>query len=283
MDRGVIYYLHGNGYLPRLLASVASLRHSGNYWPVTVCVSSELSSDIADGFAKCAIVAPVIVQPIYPVLINGKICASATKSQLHRYSHAQKTIFLDCDTIVIADLEGLWPQSSEVVVTNYAGWACRGGLARARWVRWKPFVPRSLYNRIMIQNSPMLNSGAFGFARNTAIMEPWHRLVVSSAGAFEWCNFVGDDELMLQLLLPDYAYRLLDDSWNCSNRHGLNWDKAKIIHYNKSSHLKGRGKTAWAEAFGYCWKNNVANCRSWLPSIATQYELAVIGVKKAVA
>ena len=79
--------------------------------------------------------------------------------------------------------------------------------------------------------------------------------------AFYFC-----DEISLQLLLPHYPHKLLDDRFNCSPTYGRSRDDVRIWHLHGSKHVAHDSyRRVWLPLYEECLRHNVAGLAAWAP------------------
>ncbi len=254
---GVIYLVVGS---KRNVVAVVSLWALRKFYRGPICV---LSSESPDGHA----VAKRITEDkrlsldlrLIPIVPVRKHSMNVTKTWLHRYSPFEKTIFLDADTIPMTDFEELWPKTTEMVLTRFANWNNDGPKIKSRVEWWKGIRP-DLVDKCLAKTNAAVNTGVFGFTRDSEMLESWHQLTLSGYHTFI-C-----DEIAAQLIYPDFEHRMLDDRFNCSSCFGVNKNDVRIWHCHGGKHLRPNTKELWLSLFKECWDENIGGINEWLSS-----------------
>ncbi len=235
MTKGVMYFNKGHEYLERLLVSLDSLRQN---WDGPVVVINEGKR--------------------YHVL--ERICSKYQVEQLSTFltglpgyaakvaamlvSPFERTMFLDEDTLVMAEIEPFFDylENHDLVFTKFPGWTT------ARKRVWGPLtewfglglVPDKELQRAM--SYPGINTGVVGFKRSRSL-EEWFR-VTSEA---EEMGLPVTDESSAQALLGRLPHKLVNCGWNQSPVYGQSSVKGRILHFHGRSHESNQSRPRYVK------------------------------------
>jgi hypothetical protein len=253
--QGVVYMLTGNRHGPRLAVSVYNLRkfYTGD---IVFFLPTGEENEPVELIAKD----PRIVAKIVPFRLerNGKGAVYANKAKIPLITPFERTIFLDADTLPVADLEELWPAQNELVLVQMSNWTTQRDLIKRRINKWREIVP-TLVERALSGTLAAINTGVFAFDAETLDLSDWARLCKQNP--IHIC-----DEIAMQLLYPDYPHRLLDDSFNCCPVQGANKEKVKLWHFHTRTHLRLSARPYWLTAYQECLEEDVGKIRNWTPA-----------------
>ena len=187
--------------------------------------------------------------------------AHVTKTALHRSTPFDVSIFIDADTLPVADpspLFDLCTPEKPLVLTHFAGWTVgkEKGVVRKRIKTFADAAGRlDLFEQCV--GSEAINTGVYAFRKTSTLLEP----------AFELCkrgfNKFIPDECAWQLLFKHHPHVMLEDEYNYSPLYSKG--TPKIWHAHGSKVLAPRIKDAWLGALREVWEGNVGNVRKWLP------------------
>lgn len=273
MSHGVLFFSHGTAHCARLLVACHSLRqhYSG---PATILDTGESGGIVEKIAAACGLEVRRI-----EFVQRRRNSAYCTKSTLWRHSPYDATVYLDADTITLAPLDPLFAHvashPSGVVLTRFAEWASNGKIVGGRvsqWLGMEPLedvgiYPDALAKACLSSPQPAVNTGIFGWRRGaSAFMAAWEALTLAG-----WKKFI-PDEISCQLLCAELPHLMLSDAWNFSPVYSRGIERAKIAHFHGHKMVErpdGRGAEGheiWFPHFLACWRQNLADCQSWLPA-----------------
>jgi len=222
---GVIYYNIGRKCRARLLVSLSSLRqhYSG---PVTVLLEGPQDRWFRDAIRRLGAADRDINASGERALVR--------KAQLWKYSPYDASLFLDADTIVLADPSALFGEIERhgFVVYHFAGWQTTGNKIGKRIRAWGAVLPPDRIDAALAFG-PAVNTGVFGFRRDAEILPAWE--ILTRRGWAHNCTRRLVDELACQCLLPRYPHKIVGPEWGASVRFG-DLGTAKILHFHGSKH-----------------------------------------------
>lgn len=257
---GIIYFNYSTPHLARLAVSLWSLRqvYTGS---VTILNAGEDGDIVAQLAAD-----PQLDVQVIPIKIERRRrhTAYCGKPSLWRWTPYDRSLYLDADTIVVADPEPAWRAPGSLVVTRFADWVTTGRIYSSRIRQWlqvshpKYDVP-ALARSCLEHSFPAINTGVFVFDRDNPELAAWE----SVAQAGHACSFT--DELALQILLPTMPVGWLSDEWNASPiYHHCRPEQARIWHFHGCKNLrKDAGKTLWWPVFEKAYAANVGGLATW--------------------
>lgn len=224
---GVVYWNHGKRCLARLLTSLFSLRrhYSG---PVTVMNEGRPPPWARRGLEELG--AKISILP------EGNEYGLVKKSRVWAQSPYDNTLFLDSDTVVLADptpLLVLCEQGPGLVVTAFCGWSTSGRRISARIEPWTA-VDRAATRRAL-RYGEAINTGVMAWRRGNPAMEDYQRLTERGMQARMGRKTL--DEIAMQLAITRHTHDLAAQEWNCSCVYGT-LPQAKIVHYHGHKHCR---------------------------------------------
>lgn len=256
MTRGVIYLLSGSTYAELLCTSLYTLRQ---HWtgPVTIFATDEPSTKISERIGHDPqLNADVRPAELAQVRRRQSYC---TKPSLPPLSPYDQTVYLDCDTLVVAPIDELFEHP--LTLTQFSNWTTTGGrIVSGRLKQWRGLGPatEALVNEALASPQPAVNTGIFGFHRDHPILPAWQTLTLAGAR----CSFT--DELAMQLLAPHADTRILSDEWNLSPLYGKNRDEVRIHHLHGRAHVRKRqGRAIWRPFFDEAREAKAGQMDQW--------------------
>lgn len=265
MTRGVCYMLVGGKHGPMLVVSVFTLRQ----WydgPVALIAGDPQSEEVAQLIHQDPRSGDTQVVRWDAPVGGGKGLQHANKTHVADLCPFDEFVFLDADTMITGDIEELFPRpGEEVVLSQFANWHSTDRKIRNRTEPWREFAPE-VVSRSQAERHPAINTGTFGLTKqSTDYTREWKRL--SRARPSFMC-----DEIVAQLIHPDFDCRVVDERWNCSPIyswpryappgdadvrvwHGHGWKFISRIHGN---HL-------WMPAYRAAFQQGFARLNEWAP------------------
>ncbi len=271
MTQGIIYGLTGPSHAELFAVSLWSLRqHYGG--PVTLFVTpccQELGETIcADARLECSLAKTMRLD-------DNPRPHWITKAMLYLQSPYDHTIYLDGDTIILADPSPMFDDRITMAVTR-----CRGEKLRLKSDHQYPISLRKQVQKMrgygpimsgMVEraedaNVYAQNNGVLAFPRNHPALWEIHHLSVG----FRRERL--HDELATQLVLPRHqdTIRYVGGEWNALAKYEDRWDRAKIVHLANGSHLKDwrgwgghRGVDLWLHWLRSAWEADAGGLQRW--------------------
>lgn len=255
VDAGVIYFLMGTRHGLLLTVSLYALRR---YYHGPIALLTDKPDGMAGRIcADCRLnVFPV---PITPLKLRRN-SALLTKTTLHRWTPFNPTIFLDADTIPLADPSPLFAltKPGSMVLTQFSNWRLLGSPYTARCARFaRAAACWDLFQHRLRTNDPAVNTGVYAFCRQAGLLEQVHQLAMRGQRVFI------PDECAMQLTYPDWPHVLVSDTWNSSPRHGLDKPNARIIHAHGGKVLHRNVKTIFLDVLKQVWQANIGYIQEW--------------------
>jgi hypothetical protein len=189
-----------------------------------------------------------------------------------------QTIYLDGDTLVLADIDELFECQLLFAVTT-----CNGEKLRLKSDSPYPISLRKQIQKLknygpvcahMVRdaerrNGYAANNGVLAFRKHHPALWEIHHLAVG----FRKERL--HDEIATQLVLPrhenDITY--VGGEWNALTKYEDNWDNAKIVHLHHDSHWKNhgqwggtRGRNKWIPEFLKARSDNAGGLKEWAGS-----------------
>lgn len=265
-ELGVIYLLTGISHAARLVVSIASLRE---YYkgPITLFTTRRASHRIGEQLAQDPRLG--IEHRMFPELYEGKNSSLLIKATLPRFSPYRRTVFLDADTLVAGPLDELLDEvrRHSLVLTQFSHWTTSKRLIKRRINSWDdvclPEMRQQEWKQLLRRSKqalPAINTGVFGFTRDTEDLTAWQRLALLGRAKFI-C-----DEIAMQLLSTDAKAKILDCRWNCSPIHASETSDARIWHFHGDKHLRPQAQEIWLPHFLSCYEANLGGLAQWCPA-----------------
>lgn len=263
--RGVVYMLTGTAHAAQLAVSLRSLRQ---HWqgPVAIVVGCTESHYIAERMARDHAWGGLeIVRWDAPRQRNA---GYANKAELPKFSPFQQTAFLDADTLVVGDIEPIFPQAEgELVLTQFCEWVSTGRRIAKRVEAWRGVAEPDV-NRMLRQPWPAINTGVIGFDKLAPFTLRWRELCQRRLAFI--C-----DEIAMQLLFPDFRHRILPQHYNASPTFSPEqWRQpgntsAVIWHGHGSRFVReggGFGPKLWMPHYAAAVAENFGGLAEWTPA-----------------
>ncbi len=257
MANGVLYLLEGTKPAARLVVSLVTLRqhYAGS---IAVVSTDSLGAGIGDLIQRDS---RLDVQHVHvePQLGAEPHRPFLLKTLLDQYTPFDITVYLDCDTVIQGDFSALFhlPSPKHIVVTQFCNWTPKHKVIAHRIARWSAICPDLIGPALTFDKA--LNSGVFGFSRDSSLFHGWFHLAFMGRHEFI------PDEIAMQLLLPKVPAVVLDDRFNCSAKYGRPDDPdVRIIHFHGRKHI-GRFGERWRREYQKVVRENVANIQEWTP------------------
>lgn len=255
MAAGVCYFLLGDKHGLQLLASLWALRKhyrgpvsiltaAGEDIPALICADRRLDAFVTH----------------LTVCKHRKNSALCTKTTLQHFTPFDPTVFLDADTIPVADVTPLFPTAAEECVwVRFSDWhVLRSPYeARVRRIGERAGMLHQL-KKVISENRPAVNTGVFGFWKRASALQPIHALCHQAFDVFI------PDECATQMLYGDYPHRLEDEVWNASPRHCRRKDAVKVWHCHGSKQLHRTTRGLFVGLLREVFEGNVGNVREWI-------------------
>jgi hypothetical protein len=138
------------------------------------------------------------------------------KTNLHKMTPFDRTIYLDADTLVTGEITELLPEDDELLVMQWMDWVTTGTMMKGRLENWRDVAPDEV-NRMVASDYPAINTGVIGFSKKCAqAMDAWHKMTMRNV------SFICD-EIAMQLMYWKYPHRQLDDRFNASPKYMHMW------------------------------------------------------------
>jgi len=254
-DRGVVYLISGNKHAVVLVVSIASLRA---FWdgPITVVGTDTAGRELADKLQGDSRLGVESVRMSHGE--RRRNSGYVNKTRLHQVIDYDKTVFLDADTLVVGEIDEVFPRNDEMVLTTWGGWNTMGKIMSGRVSKWKKAEPE-LTQRMLGIPWPAINTGVMGWSRETEMVRDWESVTTKNVSFM--C-----DELAAQIMYPDYPVRLLSDRWNCSPLYGLEKSDARVWHFHGKKHLHPKSAGIWYPEYERCVRADYAGISSWTPA-----------------
>lgn len=258
MSQGVLYLMQGTSPAARLVVSACSLRHwySGR---IAVISTDAMAETLCQRIAAESELRIEHI-PLRLARTTARNWGTIIKSLAQKMSPFERTVFLDCDTLIKGDISPLfsYPADDYLVVTQFSTWSTNQPIIRRRICSWADVCPELIEPALRFGWA--INTGVFSFTRKTKALEKWHALACAGATKFI------PDEIALQLLVPHYPVVVLDQRFNCSAKFGRPEDTdTRIVHFHGKKHIGRHGKL-WREAFQEVATRNLAGVGDWAPA-----------------
>lgn len=260
--------LVGGKHGAQLTVSLWSLR---NHWdgPVALIVGNEPAREVCSKLVDdprsgdCQLVewdAPTG---------GGKGLQHCNKTRILELTPFDDFVFLDCDTLVVGEVDGLFPRAGteEVVLSQFADWWSDWRKIQKRTEPYREIMPMEVARSQGVKH-PAINTGTFGMSkRSTAYVKKW-RAMAERQPRF-MC-----DEIVAQLIFCDYPHRVLDARWNCSpifcyHQYGPTsgrMGEVKVWHGHGWKFIKRRqGNEIWLPYYREAVRHNFGQLADWTP------------------
>lgn len=279
--RGVLYMLTGTAHAAQLAVSIRSLRR---HWagPVAIVAGCAESHALAIRIGQDARAGRLeVVRWDAPRQRNA---GYANKSELPRLSPFKQTVFLDADTMVVGNIDPVFPQAEgELVLTQFSEWVSTGPRMRKRIEPWRSVAPRDVARMLGEPYTtsypsgtgvshgkdktgwPAINTGVIGFDRLAPFTLRWRELCMRRL-----CFIC--DEIAMQLLFPDFKHRVLPQHYNASPTYcpeQWRWagnSSAVIWHGHGSRFVRDAGAKLWFPHYEAAVAENFGGLAEWSPA-----------------
>jgi len=257
MNKGVLYLLINNPQsAPRLCVSLWSLRKHYD-GPVTI-IANEATEDVVRKIAD-GLDADVKMVEVDQHRKNGHFL---DKPKMPEWSPYDQTVFLDCDTLIVAPINDLFVSldANPLFVTQFSDWRSDGRKIRNRVLGLRKKSPLIDHLVDLQEQKPCaaLNTGVVGWNRNAEGVL-WWRAIVEALGPI-WIA----DELAMQVVFDLVPHELLGRRYNCSPIYDETEKNPVIWHFHGRKHMRhAKGRAIWLPAFLECEKENAAHIKSW--------------------
>ena len=166
---GIVYLISGNKHAVVLVASIVSLR---KHWGGSITV---VGTDDAGYEIACKLGDDSRLDVISKRMEHGNQKRNSgylNKTRIGSVLNYDRMIFLDADTIVCGDVSEVFPRGDEMVLTSWAGWVTTGRMMSRRIEKWSGVEPDRV-SRMLSVPWAAINTGVFGFTKNTEFMKDW--------------------------------------------------------------------------------------------------------------
>lgn len=262
--RGVCYMLTGAKHGAQLAVGVYALRLR-YHGPVALIAGNEAGERICRLIDEDPRSGDTTVIRWDAPTGGGKGLQHCNKTRLTELMPFQEAVFLDCDTLVVGDFEQLFPRrgTEEVVLTQFADWWSNGRKIKARTEPYREVLPVEVA-RCQAARYPAINTGTFGISkRSKAYVRRWQE--GSQARPKFMC-----DELVAQVIFPDFPHRVLGEIFNCSPifswpRHGPPCDaNVRIWHGHGWKFItRPQGRAIWMPYYEAAVHHGFARLGEW--------------------
>lgn len=263
---GFAYMLVGDKHAVQMVVSLYSLR---SFWrgPVALIVGDSAAENVARLCQTDARLGPLSVVVWDAPRGGGKGLQHANKTYIGELTPFARTAFLDADTLVTGDPTDLFPAdgSDEIRLTRFANWSSNERPVRGRVETYRELCPE-LVDRAQNNPFPAINTGTFGISiRSTDYLLTWAHYSRTLP------KFMSD-ELVAQIIFPDFPHVVLDERWNCSPI--FSWPRyappknadVRIWHGHGWKFISRKtGRQIWWPAYDRARTDNVAKLAEWTP------------------
>lgn len=231
---GVVYIALGRFYLSMALLSAKTLRRSNPNLQIAVITNE---ADSLDDLGNSGRHIDEVISVPFPTEYNRSL-----KTSLISFTPFEKTLYLDCDTLVIGDI------SLFSAFLDHFDLCFR--LNQGRQQAHKKGELTILGGAYRVSELPHWNSGVFGFKKNARVQDFFDRW----GGALSQLNSPFDQPALVEALFRSSARLLsLPDEWNSLTDSVLpknDSSNLRIIHYTNriSSVIAKELKVIYSEA-----------------------------------
>lgn len=227
MSRGVVYFNKGGKCVVRMIVSIYSLRkyYSGSITCI-ICgeqpegfikVLQDLNVDILD----------IPDEGLYPLVV---------KSKLWRYSPYDTTLFIDADTVIVNNIDLVFPiiEKYGFCVYRFADWVNTGSHMSNRINAMTSICPE--YVKPTFDYKYAINTGVVGWSKNGLhFLSEWEELTQKTYDNNVLRIIV--DEIVCQMLLHKHKHFLLGSEYGISIKYGKIPDNPIIYHFHGRKHV----------------------------------------------
>jgi hypothetical protein len=262
MDRGFLYFFSGGKHAVQLAVSLRALRQFHSE-PARIAVGDDEGEQFADMLAQderlnCTVER---IDMLTKQQAGGKARHHSSKARMADWTPFEQTIFLDADTLPAKELVELWPKKEEVVLTSFAGWLTTGGTMKRRLGQYRQILPGPVA-MMRARAYPAINTGVMSWdKRATGFHRKWREAVEKHP------VFMGD-EIVANLIFPEFPHRVLSDSWNYSPVYSAPlMGGPHVWHFHGGKHLReGQARNAWLPAYEQTVADNIGGIKDWTPA-----------------
>lgn len=262
MTKGVLYVMEGTKLAARLTVSIHSLRRHFP-GPIAVASGDPSAAAICERLKADQRLDVVHIQfPSHLRITHHR--GYILKTLVHQVSPFDTSVFLDCDTLVRGSIDELFelPSPNHMLTTQFCNWGTTRGVVRRRIEAWADLFPELVADAIRYGRT--VNTGVFAFTANTQAFDQWFLTALAGQDRFI------PDETALQLLLPRFPAKMLDQRFNCSPKFGdPTHDDTRIIHFHGRKHT-GQFGGLWLAAYEQVVAENIADIQDWTPATDRQ-------------
>jgi hypothetical protein len=265
MSDGILYYVIGEKHVVQLCVSLYTLRQ---HWhgPVAVLID-DASRPYVQRMADDERLGEIaILTHDWPSGPRGT--GYANKTLLVGLSPFERTIYVDADTLFVADPQPLFPESEHFTLTSFSDWPTNGRRMKHRLEKWRDFA-REEVTLMRGHPYPALNTGVFAWISGTEAIDfakAWREMTLRNV------LFICD-EIACQLMFWRNTHKIVDDSWNWSpingrvnHRHGRPV-VPRIVHCHGGKGIKrAAGRAWWWQPYERCLEENIACLPEWTPA-----------------
>jgi len=259
VNKGVLYSLSGMKDAHLLLVSIASLRE---WYHGDVCiVSTDDCRNVCDEMSRDGRLGPVIV------IMQRAFTKSHFILKLNAIADSpfRRTVFLDADTVVNADIEPLFIEQGIKVPWFHNIRIGDGHVLSTRAERRsEKLAKRSTYARWLCglqKGAPLVNTGVLGVGEDSKYLLETAKSICRYAP-----KWVTDEDAVQLLTGSGFNLRITCSEWNVSARYcdsWSTWSNAKIKHFNNHSHTRWRGWIEYRKRITRLYERNIANVKEW--------------------
>jgi len=176
-----------------------------------------------------------------------------SKTRLIELMPFQRSVFIDCDTLVVNSFDAMFPDGNEVRLTQFCDWKTTGNKMKKRIGKWKEACNEQATLQMNV-DYPAINTGVMGLSKTAKrLSDEWKR--VCRLNISFMC-----DELAMQLIFLSYPHVVMNDTFNCSPIYQTeNHDDSnvKIFHgHGLKSVRSSNGLRLWLPTILEMWTDN---------------------------
>lgn len=251
MTDGLIYLLQGNGHAANLAVAVRSaLPHWAG--PICLIAGDDKGEEACEGIASEDERISIVRWEAAP----GRRNRYANKTPMQRLSPFDRSVFLDADTLCVADgLEALLPENPySTTLSSWCDWNTKGTKIRKRCNVYRDLHTRHVERMVDGQTPyPAINTGSLGFTKDSLFMRDWEAITSKRV------RFICD-EIVAQLFYVDYPHTIKDHRWNCSPIFANDTKDVVVYHFHGQKNKKrAKGRAIWLPHFEAAYDENFGN------------------------
>lgn len=253
MSNGVLYLLTGPKAAVRLVCSIWTLRKHYD-GPIAVAVATD-----SHRYGCCLVADKRLGIDIIPIGETPKLrnATYVLKSSVWRFTPFDETVFLDADTTVHGPIDELW--GAPLTLTRFSAWTTLTKRIRGRILKLVN-AQKDRVMRALFKEYPAVNTGIFAFQKDNPDLRVWEEVTQNH-------RIFMADELVMQILVPEFNVRWLDDRYNYSALYGASDpDGAVIRHYHGKKHCHEKAVPVWGPIYDECIREDVAGLSQWTPA-----------------